>query len=163
MAQIGYIEKRPRCKLCRYPSFGAFVVEYAANGKPATEELVVLCAECAFNRIKHNSGFGTRKLKAITLQVIFKLPPDKAPPAPLPPVPLEDDFVPSHYKMTFSFEGDIYDADLGDFPTEWAALERARQITHLTAKSMHLKNFWSVEHGIHRVPTLTKEDSSETP
>lgn len=159
MTQIAYTEKRPKCQICGYPSFGAYLLSYQ-NGKADSleQKAVILCAECACSRVRHSSGFGSKKLKGVDLAVTFKLPPDKAPPPPREPAPLEADFVPSHYRMSFTFEGDTFLADLGDFPTEWAAMERARQISHLTAKSMSLRNFWAVEHGIHRVHPLTKED-----
>jgi hypothetical protein len=154
MALTAYTEKRPRCALCPIPAFGAFTATFATtvDGKKATrDEMVFLCAECAFSRAASVwSGGWSKKLKALQLEAIFKLPPEKAPLPPRKPLPLEDDFVTSKYDVTFCIEGDHFKGDLGEFPTEWAALERARQLAHLTAKSMHQRNFWCVEHGISR-------------
>lgn len=156
MTQIAYTEKRPRCQICHYPSFGVFVVANLVNGA-LVEELQFLCSSCSFNEVGKRNGWGTKKFKSIKLEVIFKLPQEKAPPPPREPVPFEPDFTRSHYDVTFCIEGDFFKGDLGDFPTEWAALERARQLAHLTAKSMKLRNFWCLEHAISR----RKETPSE--
>jgi hypothetical protein len=155
MAQIAYTEKRPNCLLCHLPSFGAYVATYAGE---RDDELVSLCADCSFSRIYSRwSGFMSRKLKTLTLVVIYKLPGDKAAPGPKPELPDEDPFIPARYTATFHLDGDPYTAPIDPcdgteiFCSPWAALERARQVSHNLARAMHLHSHWSINTAIHRL------------
>lgn len=152
MAQIAYTENRPNCKLCHLPSFGAFVAKFSEE-----EELIFLCAECGFSRAWATwTGNYSKKLKALRLEAIFKFPADKAEPAPRPPL-LEAQSVASTWNATFLFEGDRYTGALDPcegatqtFATEWAALERARQISQRLAREVNKPNHWAIQTGITR-------------
>lgn len=152
MAQIAYTENRPSCQSCGTISFGVFVANFHdKEAKQDWEEIVFLCAECGFLY-----AWRSKKLKSLRLEAIFKLPPEKAP-HPHREIPEEKDFVRSHYHANFLIDGDHFVGDLGTHSTEWAALERARQISHLTAKGLNLKNHWSIQTGITREATNGKE------
>lgn len=152
MAQIAYVtEGRPRCRLCSLPAFGAFDAEFS-NG----HELVMLCAACAFsNAWSKWHGHMTKKLRGLILVVIFKLPPGD----PVePPVPLADHFEPSNYNGSWRLGDQRVTADLGYFATEWAALERARQVSHRLAIQVKELNHWAIQTAVHR-----NGDHHETP
>lgn len=156
MAQIAYTENKPSCKLCRFPAFGAFVATFEDKEGFKTEDFVFLCAECGFTRAW--ISYTTKRLKGLRLEVIFKFPAERNPQAVKPPVPEAIDFVASEYNATFLIEGDHYTGPLDPcsghvktFASEWAALERARQVGQALAKGMKKSNHWAVQTGITRV------------
>lgn len=144
MAQIAYVtEGRPRCRLCSLPAFGAFDAEFSSG-----HELVMLCAACAFsNAWSKWHGHMTKKLKGLVLAVIFKLPPGD----PIePPTPLAAQFEPSNYNGSWLVGDQRVAAEIGNFPTEWAALERARQVSHKLAIQVKEPNHWAIQTAVSR-------------
>jgi hypothetical protein len=129
------VEKMPTCQLCQLElASGAFQAEFSSG-----DELVLLCAQCGFARAWATwHGHMTKKLRSLKIVATLMRKGDENYVEPVEKtVALAPTFVFSEYTATFASElFDPIKVELGGFATEWAALERARQISHGLAKSL---------------------------
>ena len=161
MADHLAVNKLPTCQLCRWElASGVFQAEFGSG-----DELILLCAQCAFARAWATwHGHMTRRLKSLKLVATLLRKGDLAElEAVRDPVPLAPTFEWSFYRAVLS-GGSLFDpltVDLGPFPTEWAALERARQLTQGLARSMEEEipnrlgkpDHWDIQTQVVRVET----------